>query len=172
MKYDAGSIEHGPEIAHVSFRVVWNDDNCIVLTDDASFLNEPACFRVQRQPGPPGSLLGLTSSERFRSRPAGLPSRNTRTDSHFGSWLICFRNPARTRYTPLALKKICRRTREPETDPRKSSRKFVRSVITALDQSGRVSTLPTVRRPDFYGHLTPHLKRGRGSEAVGTSWCE
>lgn len=58
MKYDAGSIEHGPEIAHVSFRVVWNDDNCIVLTDDAPFLNEPACFRVQRQPGPPGSLLG------------------------------------------------------------------------------------------------------------------
>lgn len=58
MKYDAGSLKHGAEIAHVSFRVGWKDNNCIVLTDDAPFLNEPGCFRVQRRPEPPGSLFG------------------------------------------------------------------------------------------------------------------
>lgn len=46
------------EIARVSFRVGWKDNNCIVLTNDAPTVNEPGCFSERRRPEPPGPLFG------------------------------------------------------------------------------------------------------------------
>lgn len=45
------------EIANVSFRVSWEGGDCVILADDAPFLNEPGCFCVQGRPEPPGSLF-------------------------------------------------------------------------------------------------------------------